>query len=263
MGAFGSGVLGTVAFPLGARACRANEAPLGGRLAWIFDVVNFCGRITILYPQLHPTNENENLRDPPKHIHITMDSLGAAGMSAFPSDPKTQVMRQVQQEAAMQNARMLVEVHTHPHLIHLIHRHCLRMLQIGCSHSAETQRTLLRALRPQAQRLPLQRRRVVLHRLHGKVHVRLEHGIEDVRGADTEGEPAGCGELVQLFLDGSEGGHRRKLNSHRRGRACIESIFGATRWLRDARFGMYDIGAWDVLRRWDISMDHVIIDLYT
>ncbi|KAJ4363504.1 protein translocase subunit [Neocucurbitaria cava] len=61
-----------------------------------------------------------------------MDSLGASGMSAFPGDPyvklpchsvsmlrpaltdvrvcsKTQIMRQVQQEAAMQNARMLVE----------------------------------------------------------------------------------------------------------------------------------------------------------
>jgi import inner membrane translocase subunit TIM13 len=37
-----------------------------------------------------------------------MDSLG--GMGSFPGDPKTQVMRQVQQEAAMQNARMLVEV---------------------------------------------------------------------------------------------------------------------------------------------------------
>jgi hypothetical protein len=43
-----------------------------------------------------------------------MDSLGAAGMSAFPNDPKTQVMRQVQQEAAMQNARMLVEVRSFP-----------------------------------------------------------------------------------------------------------------------------------------------------
>ena len=32
-------------------------------------------------------------------------------MSAYAnSDPKTQVMRQIQQEAAMQNARMLVEV---------------------------------------------------------------------------------------------------------------------------------------------------------
>ncbi|KAF2715511.1 hypothetical protein K504DRAFT_367469 [Pleomassaria siparia CBS 279.74] len=37
-----------------------------------------------------------------------MDSIGAQGMSAF-SDPKVQVMRTVQQEAAMQNARMLVE----------------------------------------------------------------------------------------------------------------------------------------------------------
>ncbi|KAH8638894.1 hypothetical protein IG631_06664 [Alternaria alternata] len=36
-----------------------------------------------------------------------MDSFG--GMSSSPSDPKTAVMRQVQQEAAMQNARMLVE----------------------------------------------------------------------------------------------------------------------------------------------------------
>ncbi|ORY11901.1 Tim10/DDP family zinc finger-domain-containing protein [Clohesyomyces aquaticus] len=37
-----------------------------------------------------------------------MDSLGAQGMSAF-QNPKTEVMRQIQQEAAMQNARMLVE----------------------------------------------------------------------------------------------------------------------------------------------------------
>lgn len=49
-----------------------------------------------------------------------MDSLGAAGMSAFPNDPKTQIMRQVQQEAAMQNARMLVEVHL-PFLCASIH----------------------------------------------------------------------------------------------------------------------------------------------
>ena len=41
-----------------------------------------------------------------------MDSLGGAGLSAFPNDPKMQIMRQIQQEAAMQNARMLVEVAT-------------------------------------------------------------------------------------------------------------------------------------------------------
>ncbi|PVH95371.1 hypothetical protein DM02DRAFT_537534, partial [Periconia macrospinosa] len=39
------------------------------------------------------------------HTFSTMDSLGGG----FGGDPKTQVMRQVQQEAAMQNARMLVE----------------------------------------------------------------------------------------------------------------------------------------------------------
>merc|ERR1712137_1445803 len=44
---------------------------------------------------------------PDAHPPETMDSLG--GMSSYPSDPKTAVMRQVQQEAAMQNARMLVE----------------------------------------------------------------------------------------------------------------------------------------------------------
>jgi len=39
-----------------------------------------------------------------------MDSLGGAGMSAYANtDPKTTVMKQIQQEAAMQNAKMLVE----------------------------------------------------------------------------------------------------------------------------------------------------------
>jgi hypothetical protein len=41
------------------------------------------------------------------YTHLDMDSLGG-GMSV--NDPKTQIMRGVQQEAAMQNARMLVEV---------------------------------------------------------------------------------------------------------------------------------------------------------
>ncbi|KAF2270215.1 hypothetical protein CC78DRAFT_528701 [Lojkania enalia] len=38
-----------------------------------------------------------------------MDSLGAQGLSAYSNDPKTQIMRQIQQEANMQNARILVE----------------------------------------------------------------------------------------------------------------------------------------------------------
>ena len=40
-----------------------------------------------------------------------MDSLGTANMSAFSSsDPKTTLMNQVRQEAAIQNAKQLVEV---------------------------------------------------------------------------------------------------------------------------------------------------------
>ncbi|KAF2126098.1 hypothetical protein P153DRAFT_298747, partial [Dothidotthia symphoricarpi CBS 119687] len=39
--------------------------------------------------------------------YCTMDALG--NFSSGSGDPKTQIMRQVQQEAAMQNARMLVE----------------------------------------------------------------------------------------------------------------------------------------------------------
>lgn len=42
-------------------------------------------------------------------------SLGGFGGGG---DPKTQIMRQVQQEAAMQNARILVEVRVHVFSIH-------------------------------------------------------------------------------------------------------------------------------------------------
>lgn len=54
----------------------------------------------------------------------------------------------------------------------------------------ETQRALLRALRPQARCLPLQRRRNLLHILHGEVHVRLEHRLEAIRCPDTAGVEA-------------------------------------------------------------------------
>lgn len=52
-----------------------------------------------------PLNVFEHL-----HIHLlpTMDFGGGAFGGG---DPKTQIMRQVQQETAVQNARQLVEVH--------------------------------------------------------------------------------------------------------------------------------------------------------
>jgi hypothetical protein len=53
----------------------------------------------------------------------------------------------------------------------------------------ETQRALLRALRAQARGLAIQRRRNMLHKLHGEIHGRMEHSVEAVRRTDTEGEP--------------------------------------------------------------------------
>ena len=123
-----------------------------------------------------------------------MDQLG--GMGSFPGDPKTQVMGQVQQEAAMQNARMLVEVYTlcipyyHTSLANII---------------PETQRTLLRALRAQARNLALQGRRKLLHVMHGEVHERMEHSQQAVRRQDTKGAAERCGaKLVGVGLDQEE-----------------------------------------------------------
>jgi hypothetical protein len=55
----------------------------------------------------------------------------------------------------------------------------------------ETQRTLLRTLRPQARHIAFQGRRRLLHKLHGEVHELLEHRLEAIRCTDTEGESAG------------------------------------------------------------------------
>jgi hypothetical protein len=62
----------------------------------------------------------------------------------------------------------------------------------------ETQRTLLRALRPQARHQPVERRRGLLQELHGEVHERLEHRQQAVRRADTAGERGGRAEPVNL-----------------------------------------------------------------
>jgi hypothetical protein len=120
------------------------------------------------------------------HIHNAMDSLG--GMSV--NDPKTQIMRQVQQEAAMQNARMLVEVW--PPFSTLSNSYPPHFqyptLYLRTDWIPETQRTLLRTLRPQTRDLTLQRRRDVLHKLHGEVHELMEYRVKAVCGADTERE---------------------------------------------------------------------------
>jgi hypothetical protein len=53
----------------------------------------------------------------------------------------------------------------------------------------ETQRALLRALRPQARHISVQGRGGMLHGLHGEVHGRMEHRLQAVRCADTARGP--------------------------------------------------------------------------
>jgi len=51
----------------------------------------------------------------------------------------------------------------------------------------ETQRTLLRTLRPQTRQLALLIRDNLLYALHGEVHAIVEHGVRAVLGACEEG----------------------------------------------------------------------------
>lgn len=103
-------------------------------------------------------------------------------MSAYAnSDPKTAVMRQIQQEAAMQNARMLVEV------LQLLQSLSLTMKASSNVPNPETQRTLLRTLHTETGNIVVQGRRGMLHCLYGEIYDCLEHGVEGLCCEDTEG----------------------------------------------------------------------------
>lgn len=80
-------------------------------------------------------------------------------------------MDQVRQQAALQNARALVEVSTFP---------SLQSQPTYLTLRSEGQRALLRALRPETRLLSLLGRNYVLHSLHGKVHEILEHHLTAV-----------------------------------------------------------------------------------
>lgn len=82
------------------------------------------------------------------------------------ADAKQQIMDQIRQQQALGNARALVEVR-----MISINRRLRRELIV----IAETQRALLRALRPQPRLFPFLRRTDVLHRMHGEVHGGVEH----------------------------------------------------------------------------------------
>jgi hypothetical protein len=82
----------------------------------------------------------------------------------FGADPKAAVMNQVRQEAAMTNARQLIEV-------------CALPLDIEFNSNiwAESQRALLREMRSQTRLLIIKRRDNVLYAVHGEVYGSLEY----------------------------------------------------------------------------------------
>ena len=78
------------------------------------------------------------------------------------ADPKQAIMDQVRQQAALSNARALIDVSAERNQIILAHN----PPSLTCERT-ESQRTLLRALRPQTRLLPLLLGNDVLYLLHG------------------------------------------------------------------------------------------------
>lgn len=93
------------------------------------------------------------------------------------ADPKQQILDQLRQQAALQNARALVEVIT---LFPTTGRGCKLTL-------AETERTLLRTLRPQTRHLFVLVGDHMLSELHGEIHGGVEYGVQTISGTDPEG----------------------------------------------------------------------------
>lgn len=86
------------------------------------------------------------------------------------SDPKTMLMQQVKQEAALNNARQLIEV-----LVSV-----LDAIWIALIGWVEIERALLRQVHSKARSHLLFRRAAVLLNVHGEVHGNLEHGQQTI-----------------------------------------------------------------------------------
>jgi hypothetical protein len=110
-----------------------------------------------------------------------MSFLG--GSSAPTGASQTQAIKQqVAQEAAVANARQLVEVNHQSQLFSLSLPSPIYML-ITCA--TETQRTLLRALHPQTRFFAVLGRIHLLLSVHGKVHVCMERRIQAIHQPHT------------------------------------------------------------------------------
>lgn len=98
------------------------------------------------------------------------------------ADPKQQIMSQVREQAALANARQLVEV---GNIIAPTHSNSLD-LKLTRTSLIETQRTLLRTLRPETRHLSQLLRTNLLHALHGEVHGGVEYGVKTIFGTRAE-----------------------------------------------------------------------------
>jgi hypothetical protein len=102
-----------------------------------------------------------------------MNNFGAS------ADPKSAVMNQVRQEAAMNDARLLIEViPLLPHIpIAFPSPSPIILPTLGSLRfSPENKRPLLRTLHPQTRLLPLIRRDPMFYTVHGEVYGGLEYG---------------------------------------------------------------------------------------
>lgn len=100
-------------------------------------------------------------------------------------------MQSVQQEAAMANARNLIDVRLEAYLylpFCIRDKHLHMSLKIAVADpSPENQQHLLRALRPQSFNFTIEQRADLPHTMHGEVYGIMELGIESIRAEITAG----------------------------------------------------------------------------
>jgi hypothetical protein len=125
------------------------------------------------------------------HNHQSLDKQSTLNQTKSPpnhskmaADAKTEVMQQVRQQAALQNARFLVDVstaianqHQRPDPNQSAPGKIISQKLLLTPHFplTESQRALLRARNPQPRLVHLFRRADQFHQLHGEVHGRVEH----------------------------------------------------------------------------------------
>lgn len=105
-----------------------------------------------------------------------MDTLGSSP-EVLPSDPKSMILHQIKQEAALNNARQLVTVQHRPYP-------CTADLIIKSY--LETKQSLLRKMRPVTRLIIVQKGGRLLHHVYGKIHGHVEYRRSHIRYKDNK-----------------------------------------------------------------------------